>query len=155
MLQKLGFPGDWDEPIAQELLRSTLEFLNQSQVGYHEFFAQLAATFAPTWREDASQIFPDMQLPSDEIQQLLGEWRNKYQRTLQLFPIAAYSEMPARLRQHNPQKVIVRPEIEAVWESIVQAGNWQPFDELLQQIQSVKPIIPRGISRLHKSATSE
>jgi uncharacterized protein YdiU (UPF0061 family) len=96
-----------------------------------------------------------MQLPSDEIQQLLGEWRNKYQRTLQLFPIAAYSEMPARLRQHNPQKVIVRPEIEAVWESIVQAGNWQPFDELLQQIQSVKPIIPRGISRLHKSATSE
>ncbi len=135
MLQKLGFPSDWDEPVARELLRSTLEFLNQSQVGYHEFFAQLATAFAPTWWDDASQIFPDIQLLNDDLRQLFEEWRSEYQRALKLFPVAAYSEMKSRLQQHNPQKVIVRSVIEAVWEPIVQADNWAPMDELLRQIR--------------------
>ncbi len=135
MLQKLGFPSDWDEPVARELLRSTLEFLNQSQVGYHEFFAQLATAFAPTWWDDASQIFPDIQLLNDDLRQLFEEWRSEYQRVLKLFPVAAYSEMQSRLQQHNPQKVIVRSVIEAVWEPIVQADNWAPMNELLRQIR--------------------
>ncbi|MBE9033254.1 YdiU family protein, partial [filamentous cyanobacterium LEGE 11480] len=134
MFQKLGFPGDLDEPIVREFLRSTLEFLNQSQVGYHEFFAQLAATFAPSWRHDASQIFPDIDVPNDALKLLLDEWRSEYQRVLQAFPADAYDEMKAQLQKSNPAKVIVRPEIEAVWEPIFQEDNWQPLNELLQQI---------------------
>lgn len=137
MLQKLGFPRDWDEPVARELLRSTLEFLHQSQVGYHEFFAQLAMTFAPTWWDDTSQIFPDLQLLNDDLRQLFEEWRNEYQRALQLFPVAAASEIKLRLQQSNPQKVIVRPVIEAVWEPIVQDDDWTPMEELLRQIREL------------------
>lgn len=43
----------------------------------------------------------------------------------------------ARLQQHNPLKVLVRPEIETVWEAIAQEDNWQPFDNLLQQIRNL------------------
>lgn len=136
MLAKLGLPYDWDEPIAREFLRSTLEFLNRSQVGYHEFFAQLAADFDPSWRDDASQIFPHIPVLTDDVKQLLEEWRSEFQRVLKLFPVEAYPDMQARLRRANPAKVIVRPEIEAVWEPIVEADDWQPFYDLLQQIRA-------------------
>ncbi len=39
-----------------------------------------------------------------------------------------------RLRQHNPLTVIVRPEIEAIWQAIDQEDNWTPFNELLESI---------------------
>ncbi|NJN48606.1 MAG: YdiU family protein [Alkalinema sp. RL_2_19] len=135
MCQKLGFPADLDEPIVRGFLRSTLEFLNQSQVGYHEFFAQLAATFAPSWRDDASQIFPDIEVPNDELRSRLDEWRSEYQRVLQAFPADAYESMQAQLQKSNPPKVIVRSEIEAVWEPIWQADNWEPLNTLLQEIR--------------------
>jgi hypothetical protein len=32
--------------------------------------------------------------------------------------------------------VIIRPEIEAVWEQITLEDNWQPFYNLLTQIQT-------------------
>jgi serine/tyrosine/threonine adenylyltransferase len=40
-----------------------------------------------------------------------------------------------RLTQHNPTVVLVRPEIERVWEAIAQDDNWHPFYELLGQIK--------------------
>jgi serine/tyrosine/threonine adenylyltransferase len=134
MIQKLGFPADWDEPVARELLRSTLELLNLSPVGYHEFFAQLAATFDGCWREDASLILAAMVMPQDDVRQLWDEWRSEYQRALKLFPAAAAGEIRSRLQQANPAKVIVRPEIEAVWDAIAQADDWAPFKALLAQI---------------------
>jgi serine/tyrosine/threonine adenylyltransferase len=134
MIQKLGFPGDWDEPIARELIRSTLEFLNQSQVGYHEFFAQLAAEFSTDWWADASLIFQNITLPHAEAQTLLETWRSEYQRALKAFPIAAEAAMKSRLHQMNPAKVIVRPEIEAVWEKITEKDDWQGFETLLAEI---------------------
>ena len=43
--------------------------------------------------------------------------------------------MEQRLRRHNPQTVLLRPEIEAIWEPIVAEDNWQPFYQLLAKIQ--------------------
>jgi serine/tyrosine/threonine adenylyltransferase len=135
MMQKLGFPADWDEPVARELLRSTLEFLNQSQVGYHEFFAQLAATFVPDWRDDAGLIFSEIKLPDEALQQLFDEWRSEYQRAIKLFPIEADTAIKAQLQRANPPQVIVRSAIEAVWEPIFQMDNWQPLNDLLDVIR--------------------
>lgn len=42
------------------------------------------------------------------------------------------------LTQSNPQTVILKPVIESAWESIVQEDNWQPFYDLIKEIQSDK-----------------
>jgi serine/tyrosine/threonine adenylyltransferase len=134
MMQKLGFPEDWDEPFARELLRSSLEFLHHSQVGYHEFFAQLAQDFAPNWREDSGNVFPNIAFGDDELKQEFAQWRQLYHQALQAFPENAYKGIKQRLRQHNPQRVIIRPEIEAVWEKITENDDWEPFNQLLRDI---------------------
>jgi serine/tyrosine/threonine adenylyltransferase len=136
MLQKFGFPADWDDPLARELLRSSLEFLNQSQVGYHEFFAQLAADFAPDWREAGDRIFPLIELGTDAVKTLFAQWRNYYHQALQAFPADAYPLIKQQLHRSNPSKVIVRPEIEAVWEKITIDDDWAPFEQLLQDIRA-------------------
>ncbi len=136
MLQKFGFPADWDDPLAREFLRSSLAFLHQSQVGYHEFFAQLAAAFEPSWRSDIQQIFPDIELGLDEVRRLFEQWRQHYHQALQAFPAEAGEAMKQRLAQCNPPKVIVRSQIEAVWEKITVEDDWQPFAQLLQDIRA-------------------
>jgi uncharacterized protein YdiU (UPF0061 family) len=35
--------------------------------------------------------------------------------------------MGDRLKQHNPTTILLRPEIEAVWERITIEDDWQPF----------------------------
>jgi uncharacterized protein YdiU (UPF0061 family) len=40
------------------------------------------------------------------------------------------------LAENNPQTVLLRPIIESVWEPIAQEDNWQPFNDLVQKIQS-------------------
>jgi serine/tyrosine/threonine adenylyltransferase len=42
-----------------------------------------------------------------------------------------------RLIQHNPLKILLRPEIEAVWEHITLEDDWQPFYNLVEQIQAL------------------
>ncbi|MCU0526326.1 MAG: YdiU family protein [Elainella sp. Prado103] len=62
------------------------------------------------------------------------QWRQFYYQVLQSMPESELPMIARRLSQHNPLIVIVRPEIEAVWEAIDQEDNWIPFNNLLQQI---------------------
>jgi serine/tyrosine/threonine adenylyltransferase len=66
---------------------------------------------------------------------LFEQWRQFYHQVLNSLPIDEMDRVAQRLRQHNPTTVIIRPEIEAVWESIAQDDNWQPFYDLLDRIQ--------------------
>jgi uncharacterized protein YdiU (UPF0061 family) len=133
MLNKLGFEQVSD---CEDLVESTLNFLLTSQVGYHQFFAELRQQFSPCWREDAAQVFPNPAfLESAEQAAALKPWRECYFRTLLNLPA---DEMPAiaqRLKTHNPAKALLRSEIEAVWEPIMAEDNWTPFYELLNQIR--------------------
>jgi uncharacterized protein YdiU (UPF0061 family) len=134
MLQKLGFD-QWDSSIADALLGCTLDLLQVTQVGYHDFFAALRQTFSELWYGDAGHILSESSLfPTLEATQQLETWRQAYSQMLQQYPIAAMAEIGDRLRRHNPLTVIVRPKIEAVWEAIAEADNWQPFDDLVQQL---------------------
>ena len=50
------------------------------------------------------------------------------------------SAIATRLSQHNPITVLIRPEIEAVWQTIVETDNWEPFYQLVQKLQkAVEP----------------
>ena len=141
MLNRLGF-GDlgYDHlPIesADELLESTLRLLSETEVGYHEFFAQLRQQFQPQWREDAQLIFSAVMEHSDpEAAQCLDQWRKLYQCCLTHLTNDEIDQVAQRLKCHNPLTVLVRPEIEAVWEPIAIDDNWQPFYDLLKQLRT-------------------
>jgi uncharacterized protein YdiU (UPF0061 family) len=143
MVRKLGFElgPDFSIEVADELLRLTLQLLWESKVGYHDFFMALRQQFTRAWRDDPQHIFSQAvnEAPAehaDAVSTHLQNWRQFYHQVLNKLPQAEIDCIALRLSQHNPTTVIIRPEIEAIWEPIVQADNWQPFYELLARIRN-------------------
>ncbi|WP_316431634.1 protein adenylyltransferase SelO family protein [Leptolyngbya sp. NK1-12] len=140
MLRKLGFELGIDqvsEEVGDELLKRTLQLLWQSKIGYHEFFATLRQQFDRSWREDATQILAQADFPTlkaDAVMPQFESWRQFYYQVLNSLPESELDTIARRLRQHNPLTVIIRPEIEAIWEPIAQDDNWTPFYDLLKRI---------------------
>lgn len=128
MINKLGFE-DLPAPEAEELLKLTIKFLQESKVGYHDFFLELRQQFSPQWRDDASKIFRDK-----EPNKLLDAWRDFYYHLLQNLSTSELDNLAARLRKENPEQGLSRPVIESVWESISVEDNWQPFYDLVKRI---------------------
>ena len=135
MLNKLGF-ANLAQPEAEELLISTLTLLQKTQVGYHTFFSELTEQFNRNWRDDAANILKsDSFLNSSEATGLLEAWRNLYLQILLSLPESKMDNMLERLQRHNPKTVLLRPEIEAVWEKIDQEDNWEPFYQLISRLR--------------------
>jgi serine/tyrosine/threonine adenylyltransferase len=134
MLRKLGFTRDFTE--AEALVMQTLQLLQLTQVGYHDFFADLAQNFSEQWRDDGMQILSSATFAQTD-EQIAGwnQWRQLYYYCLLETPLSEFGKMAEQLRRYNPTCVPIRPRIEAVWEPIAQADNWQPFNELLDQIR--------------------
>lgn len=129
MIEKLGF-ASLATAETNELLSLTIPLLKKTQVGYHQFFAELARGFNARWRQESSAILRDASFPLAEWE----KWRSLYHSLLQQIPATDMGEMRDRLQFHNPQTALLRPEIERVWEAISQEDNWQPFEELLATI---------------------
>lgn len=132
MLSKLGF-SQFASSDLEELLELTIQLLQETQVGYHDFFAKLTQYFSPKWRKDASSILSNPDIPLDASSELL-DWRNLYQRVLHNLPSDEMDKVAQQLALSNPKTVLLRPVIETIWEAIANEDDWQPFYELLQQI---------------------
>ena len=138
MLRKLGFEIGFDavpDAVADELLRLTLQLLWESKAGYHDFFMRLREQFSADWREDEGRIFEQIGGALSGEAGSFGQWRSLYHQVLNSLPSDEMSAIAHRLAQHNPTTVLIRPEIEAVWEAIAQEDNWQPFEDLLSRIK--------------------
>ena len=142
MLRKLGFEIHLDgvsPAVADELLRRSLTLLWETKVGYHDFFRELRQQFSSNWRQDVEAIFPDAIDPtvkSDTAAQSFEQWRQLYHQVLNSLPEDEMRAIATRLSQHNPTKVLIRPEIEAVWQAIAVEDNWEPFNQLVRQLQT-------------------
>jgi uncharacterized protein YdiU (UPF0061 family) len=135
MLQKLGFE-QLDSELASDLVSQTLALLSAVEVGYHDFFLSLTQQFSVDWREDISQMFTTILEASDPAAaSQLEAWRQIYHRCLQSLAPEELEKMASTLQQTNPQTVLLRPAIEAIWEPITTDDNWQPFYDLLNQLQ--------------------
>jgi serine/tyrosine/threonine adenylyltransferase len=135
MIQKLGFAESQIDG-TDDLLAATLSFLQTTQVGYHDFFAELRQQFSELWWSDPGHILSDsLVLAHPHWQPQLNHWRLFYHRVLCQYPVAQAADIVQRLQTHNPLTVILRPRIEAIWESIATADNWEPFYALLQALQ--------------------
>lgn|GEM_PF-1800566 len=62
-------------------------------------------------------------------------WRRTYHRSLQSLPPEAMATVADHLGHVNPTIVLLRPNIEAIWEPITLTDDWQPFYQLLQNLQ--------------------
>ena len=135
MLHKLGFD-DLPIGLAKHLLKLTIQLLEETVVSYHDFFLQLSEQFSSEWRSHPEQIFSTPLMASDPgAAELLDQWRHFYHRCLNSLPEEAMKRIAQRLRQTNPVTVLLRPEIEAIWEPITAEDNWAPFYNLLKRIQ--------------------
>jgi uncharacterized protein YdiU (UPF0061 family) len=141
MLHKLGFE-KLDERLDgadTHLLKLTLQLLTEIQIGYHDFFWALRQQFSPDWRTDKGSIFAAGDSQSDTIMACFEmacfeQWRSLYHQILTTFPEAEMEAIAQRLNQHNPSTILLRPEIEAIWEPIVVEDNWTSFNNLLKRI---------------------
>ncbi|MGG6269817.1 protein adenylyltransferase SelO [Leptolyngbya sp. AN03gr2] len=134
MLYRLGFD-QLEESIAKDLVYRTVEFLQASQIDYHDFFWQITKQFDRSWSENASHIFSQHETSNTELAQSFENWRQSYSQALNTLSNIEIDQIPDRLNSYNSEVSLVRPEIEDVWNPIADDDNWQPFYDLLTRIR--------------------
>ncbi|MBE9048940.1 YdiU family protein [Nostocales cyanobacterium LEGE 11386] len=136
MLKKLGF-AQLQCAEADDLVNLTTQFLQDSQVGYHQFFYEMARTFSPEWRDEPALVLKNSDIvPASGASNLFDNWCVLYHKLLNNFDPEQMDVISQTLTDCNPQTVLLRPVIESIWEPITQEDNWQPFYELIRKIQS-------------------
>ncbi len=136
MLQKLGLIGE-TTPARDELLVATLQLLADTQVGYHQFFDDLSQAFELRWLKDINSLLNETQLMPELVANSgYQKWLQLYHQVLTELPEAELIDGLGLMTRSNPHTVLLRPQIEAVWEPIAQTDNWAPFNELLVKIRS-------------------
>jgi uncharacterized protein YdiU (UPF0061 family) len=135
MLRKLGLE-DEITPEGDELLRATIQILDETQVGYHQFFSELSQIFNHKWVNDLNLILTETELmPAVTKVSSYNNWLQLYHRVLNHISPEDRSRICQVMAQSNPQIVPLRPNIEAVWEPITQEDNWQPFYDFVNSLR--------------------
>jgi len=127
--RKLGFT-DLAGDDRRKLVQTTVALFENYELRYPDFFAQLRREFSPAWRDDAAQIFPEVDPP-----EALNDWREVYHHLLQSRSTEELEAIAETLKI-NPLVVPIRPEIEAIWEPIAERDDWEPFYALLDRIRA-------------------
>jgi serine/tyrosine/threonine adenylyltransferase len=137
MLQKLGLEGATNST-RDELLVVTLQLLSDTQVGYHQFFFDLSQAFNFRWRNDLNSVLHETELlPEVVTNSQYQNWLQLYHQVLSELPESELNSVGNILTRSNPQTILLRPQIEAIWEPIAQNNDWEPFNTLLNKIRSI------------------
>jgi len=64
----------------------TIQLLQETQVGYHDFFSKLTQMFSPKWREDINLILNCLDFLRSRLVRRLRNWCNLYQQILSNLP---------------------------------------------------------------------
>ncbi|MEM1427329.1 MAG: protein adenylyltransferase SelO family protein, partial [Cyanobacteria bacterium P01_H01_bin.130] len=90
--------------------------------------SEVLGTMAPLGWDEAQEPL------SGEGKITWGEWCLVYQRLLQGLSAADLAQMGDRLVQWNSLVSLVRPNIEALWEPIMERDDWSVFEDVVQRI---------------------
>jgi uncharacterized protein YdiU (UPF0061 family) len=131
MLQKLGLVIA-EIPNAEDLVTKTVELLQESQIGYHQFFTELTENFSLGWREDPTTILENTDLGKADW----TAWKALYHLVLQSLSKDQFIQVGDRLKSANPKTALLRPLIEEVWNAIADNDDWRSFEELVQRLQT-------------------
>lgn len=136
MLKKLGFE-DGSLAEGDDLLDLTVTFLKDSQINYHQFFADMARTFSIKWRDEPGLVMNGSDIvPSVGSSNIFDNWCLLYHKILNNFDPEEMQTISQTLNKYNPQANLLRPVIESIWKPITEEDNWQPFYDLVKQFQS-------------------
>ncbi|MGK7957570.1 MAG: YdiU family protein [Crocosphaera sp.] len=130
MLKKLGLSGLIEE--GKALVDVTVDALKKSQVGYHQFFIDLMTQINRGWWQDKATILENSNLSETHWQ----TWRQLYHKTLSQISPEQIDKISETMSQSNSKIPLLRPQIETVWEAIANENNWQPFNQLVKEIQA-------------------
>jgi uncharacterized protein YdiU (UPF0061 family) len=146
MLNRLGFDR-LESPLESELVKHTLELLQQNQGSFHGFFRRLRQQFSPHWVTDLQSIPPALFAPEDPnllpsvadspLAEQWAAWRDCYHLALSRLSNPELGLIPQRLEAHNPLTALLRSDIETVWKAIDENDRWEPFYELLHRLQTL------------------
>jgi serine/tyrosine/threonine adenylyltransferase len=132
----LGLTGA-DTPERDELLVTTLQLLADTQVGYHQFFFELSKIFKLKWAKDVNSILHETEfMPQVMANSGCEKWFQLYHRVLSDLSESELQLVGGVLDRSNPQTILLRPQIEAIWEPIVENDDWEPFYTLLGKIRA-------------------
>jgi uncharacterized protein YdiU (UPF0061 family) len=135
MLRKLGFAGEIS-PEQDHLLRATIQMLYDTQVGYHQFFYELNQVFNSKWVNDPNAILAETDLMAQVTNHSnYRNWLQIYHHLVSQMSVNEMTEIPQTLARWNPKTVPLRPNIEAVWEPIIQEDNWQSFYDFIDRLR--------------------
>ena len=136
LIEKLGLI-DVSLENTENFVTKTVNLLRDSQVPYHQFFAELGNWFSPTWRDNSEIILENAPFIKQlrEQSSLWENWKQLYQQCLKQCNDNELEKMGSRLQKKNPQTALLRPVIESVWEPISLDNEWTPFYALLDQIR--------------------
>ncbi|ADI66161.1 protein adenylyltransferase SelO [Trichormus azollae] len=135
ILKKLGL-GNLHFVEADDLLELTITLLKDSQVSYHQFFADMTLTFSSQWRDEPAFVMNDSEIfPALGASAVFHNWCVLYHKILNNFDPEKMVIIAKNLTKYNPRANLLRPVIESIWEPIIEADNWQPFYDLVQQFQ--------------------
>jgi len=139
MSEKLGFVS-LSTPDAEQLVKTTVNLLRDSQVSYHRFFAELGNWFSPQWRDHSHLILENAEFVKQlrEQSSLWEQWQTVYQGLLQQCTDTELEQVESRLQTKNPQTALLPSVIESVCEPIRIDNEWDPFYALLEQIRQKK-----------------
>lgn len=136
MLKKFGLES-MELAIGNEFISLTVQVLQETQVGYHGFFADLTELFNSRWQVDVNGILSEEDFLSKlGKEDLIAQWRSLYHGILRGFSEEELAKVGERMRLVNPKTILVRSQIEAIWEPITQEDNWQPFYDLLLKLRN-------------------
>jgi serine/tyrosine/threonine adenylyltransferase len=136
MWQKLGLTGKITDQ-SLKLMNATIELLDQTQIGYHQFFTLLTQRWVSKWQEDFNLILGDGDwLPIEGKASSRDLWQQLYHQLIGSLTPEQLALVGKTLQRANPETVPFRPLIEEVWDSIAQEDNWQPFYDLVAKLQA-------------------
>ena len=136
MFRRLGLEGA-TTPERDELLAVTLQLLSDTQVGYHQFFFEISQAFNLRWIKDLNLVLSEAELlPEVVANSSYHRWLELYHRVLGSLSESEYKAVGDTLAKSNPETILLRPQIEAIWEPIAQTNDWEPFNTLLGKIRS-------------------
>ncbi|MEL4898538.1 protein adenylyltransferase SelO [Crocosphaera sp. Alani8] len=130
MLKKLGLFGLIED--GKELVNVTVDALKKSQASYHQFFINLMTEINECWWKDESIVLENSNLSETHWE----NWRRIYVKTLNKVSPNQIDKIKETMNQFNSQIPLLRPQIESVWEAIANEDNWQPFNQLVKEIQA-------------------
>ncbi len=136
MLCKLGFEGEIT-PVRNELLATTLQLLSDTQVGYHQFFFEISQAFKLRWSKDLNTILNETELMPEVVGNSgFQQWLQLYHQALSDLPELERGLVGDVLTKSNPRTILLRPQIESIWDPIAQSNDWDPFYDLLAKIRA-------------------